>query len=257
MKRIVGILVGLVIAGVGTAMLMGYVNQARQDAVAEEAMVPVYVVSSVIPRSTPVGDVGQDVVLTEVPARLVSPGAVTDLAQLDQNLVTGADLLAGEQLVAARFTDPRLVTRVQVPDGLQEVTVSLDAQRALGGSLVVGDTVGVFASFAAETMSTGDTGGTGTQAVTDVVLHRVLVTGVQFGTADVDAVQKNLSGDDKAVTRAPNGQVLVTLAVDTAAAAKLVFSSEFGTVWLSLEGPRASVGDTSIVDRTNVFGGTA
>lgn len=254
MKRIVGLLVGLVIAGIGTAILMGYVNQARQDAVAEEAMVPVYVVGTVIPRSTPVADVQKDVVLTEVPARLVSPGAVTDLAQLDQNLVTGADLLAGEQLVAARFTDPRLVTRVQVPDGLQEVTVSLDAQRALGGSLVVGDTVGVFASFAAETAGADDQG---TQAVTDVVLHRVLVTGVQFGTADVDAVQKNMSGDDKTVTRAPNGQVLVTLAVDTAAASKLVFSSEFGTVWLSLEGPRASVGDTPIVDRTNVFGGAA
>lgn len=254
MKRIVGILVGLVIAGIGTAILMGYVNQARDEAVAEEAMVPVYVVKGVIPRSTSVTDVAQQVVLTEVPARLVSPGAVTDLAQLDQNLVTGADLLAGEQLVTARFTDPRLVTRVQVPDGLQEVTLSLDAQRALGGSLVVGDTVGVFASFAAET----DTAtGTETPAVTDVVLHRVLVTGVQFGTADVDAVQENMSGDDQTVTRAPNGQVLVTLAVDTAAASKIVFSSEFGTVWLTLEGPRATLGDTPIVDKTNVFGGTA
>lgn len=254
MKRIIGIVVGLVIAGIGTAILMGFVNQARDEAVAEEAMVPVYVVRGVIPRSTPVADVESKVVLTEVPARLVSPGAVTDLAQLDQNLVTGADLLAGEQLVTARFTDPRLVTRVQVPDGLQEVTLSLDAQRALGGSLVVGDTVGVFASFAAETDSAT---GTDTPAVTDVVLHRVLVTGVQFGTADVDAVQENMSGDDSTVTRAPNGQVLVTLAVDSAAAAKIVFSSEFGTVWLTLEGPRAQLGDTPIVDKTNVFGGAA
>jgi pilus assembly protein CpaB len=253
-KRIAGILVGLVIAGIGTAILMGYVNQARQAAVAEEAMVPVYVVSTVIPRSTPVADVQRQVVLTEVPARLVSPGAVTDLTQLDQSLVTGADLLAGEQLVAARFTDPRLVTRVQVPDGLQEVTISLDAQRALGGSLVVGDTVGVFASFAAET----DTAtGTATPAITDVVLHRVLVTGVQFGMADVVAVQENMSGDDTTVTRAPNGQVLVTLAVDTAAASKIVFSAEFGSVWLTLEGPRATPGETPMVDKTNIFGGAA
>jgi pilus assembly protein CpaB len=266
MRRILGILAGLVIAGIGTAILIGYVDDARAKAVAEESSVAVYVVDTVIPRSTPVPGLAAFVSLTDVPARLLAPGAVTDLASLDQNLVTGADLLPGEQLVAQRLTDPRLVTRAVVPDGLQEVTISLEAERALGGSLLVGDTVGVLASFTPPTpvpTAGGDDAATSTTTattmpptLTDVVLHGVLVTGVQFGSSDVEAVEGNIEGQDQVVTRAPSGRVLVTLAVTTANAAKLVYAAEFGSIWLTLEGPRASIEDAPRVDLSNIFGTT-
>ncbi len=248
-KRVAGVVAGLIIAGIGTAVLMGYVDQAREKAIAEEAMSSVYVLAGDVARGTPVPDVVGEVQLVDVPARLVMPGAVTDLALLDDGLVAATDLLAGEQLTASRFTDPRLVSRVPVPKGLQEVTLSLDAQRALGGSLLVGDTVGIVASFEGEVDA--ETGAR-SPSVSGVVLHKILVTGVQFTNSDVDAVEVNLNADDGTITRAPTDRVLVTLAVDSASAAKLVFASEFGRVWLTLEGPEAEiVGDTG---PTTLFG---
>ena len=56
-------------------------------------------------------------------------------------------------MLASRFIDPASLDNAQsapVPEGLQEVSVQLDAQRALGGNVVPGDTVGMFFSIEVE-----------------------------------------------------------------------------------------------------------
>ncbi len=54
--------------------------------------------------------------------------------------------MPGEALLGNRLVDPNSLAApgsVPVPDGLQEVSVQLDAQRVVGGRLAAGDTVGV------------------------------------------------------------------------------------------------------------------
>ena len=56
---------------------------------------------------------------------------------------TTVDLQPGEQLLAGRFARPRALQApgtVAVPAGLQEVSVQLEPQRAVGGRLAAGDT---------------------------------------------------------------------------------------------------------------------
>lgn len=248
MKRVIGILAGLVIAGIGTAILMGYVDNAKDEVLAAEELVPVYVVTEDVPRSVTIEEVTGRVALTDVPARLVAPGAVTDLALIDPAYVTEVELVTGEQLLIGRFVDPRVITRVPVPDGLQEISISLDPERALGGELDVGDTVGVYASFEEPPDYMKE--------VTDVIRHRVLVTNVQFKASDVDTIQENLdTGEDGVIVRAPKEQVVVTLAVDPEAAPRIVFAAEFGRLWLTSEGPDADTPDVATVDRPTIYPG--
>src|SRR5688500_3165858 len=100
-RKIIGIVAALLLAGIGTAALVVYVESAKDKAVAAEELVDVYVVSKTIRKGTPVGDIRSSVEQSQVPAKVLVDDAVTDLSDLDENLVAAVDLQPGEQLLAS------------------------------------------------------------------------------------------------------------------------------------------------------------
>lgn len=242
MRRSLGILAGVVAAVVGTLILMSVVENSSKDSGTEAPeLASVLVVKTLIPRQTTVELIAPNVEVTQIPVDLVAPGAVSSLDDIQAGLVTATELLPGEQLLIERFVDPRVQSRLVVPDGLQEVTIALPAPQALGGALVAGDTVGVVASF-----NVPNTDNAGNESSTTFILHNVLVTSVQFSSADATAIEQTIGITETAVNRYPAETVLVTLAVASKDAARVVFTAEFGKLWLTLEGPRATVGDEGI-----------
>ena len=206
--------------------------------------VDVLVADELIPEGTP-ADALADLVRTEtVPAKTVVAGRVTDLDALAGRVAT-VDLLPGEQLLAARFVRPdhlEVPGIVDVPEGLQEVSVLLEPQRAVGGRLAAGDTVGVVVSLRMED---------GTSA-THAVLHGVLVTQVQGAPAPAES-----TGDQQTAssgTPAPSASIMITLGVSAAQAEAVVFGIEHGTLWLSLEPDGARTDGTDIVTQGNITG---
>jgi pilus assembly protein CpaB len=143
-RRIIGILAALVLAVVGTISLIGYVNSAKDDAVAKEELVDVYVVDEFIPKGADPATIKAAVSIEKVPSRLKQEGAITDLKGVGQ-LVATEDLQVGDQLVVARLA-PREQVAAIVKDKVQ-VSALLEAERAVGGSLEKGDLVGVYLSF--------------------------------------------------------------------------------------------------------------
>ena len=133
-RKLVGILVALVLALVGTVSLVGYVEKAKNDAIDDDAQVKVLVVQRDIPAGATLAIIGNAVLATDVPKRLVSPDALTSLDNVDPTLVAGVDLKAGEQLLASRLVNADDLVRVEVPEGLQEITLALDPERAVGGA---------------------------------------------------------------------------------------------------------------------------
>jgi pilus assembly protein CpaB len=250
-RRVTGIVAALVLASLGTVMLVVYVQSARDEAVAGERMVDVLVVSDDIEKGTKAADIDDLVDTKQVPAKVRADGAVADLADLDDESVAAVDLVPGEQLVASRFVSRSEAARGDIPEGLQEVTVPLEPARALGGRITAGDTVGVFLSF--DPFDIGNTGEK-TPNVTHLELHKVTVTRVQL---DDSGSSSGLGADDDSedgeVTDAPAGTFLVTLAVDAPSAERIVFAAEHGFVWLSAEPQDADEGGTSIIDRGNVY----
>lgn len=250
-RRTTGILAAIVLALVGTVALAAYVQSARNRAVDGERMVGVWIVTEDVEQGTPAADIGEALEHVEVPARVRPTDAVTDLEDLD-GLVTRTDLLAGEQLLAGRFVAPGELGERGVPDDLLQVTVELTADRALGGRVEAGDTVGVLLSFAPFEGPEGSR----TPNATHLTLHKVPVTAVAQAEGGTGGPALGIAseGEDGAARSAGGGgDVLVTLAVDAASSEQLVFAAEFGGVWLADEPAEASENGTREVQRGNVY----
>ena len=273
-RRVLGIVLALILATVGTLALVAYVKSAKKDASKNEEQVKVYVVTKDIRLGATVSEIKQQITLTDVPKRLEVTGAVTDLTQLKDTLVAGVRLKAGEQLLSSRLVDPLTLVRVAVPNGLQEMTVALSPERAVGAALSPGDTVGIVISYDSGSISsTGPTtestttlaGGTDTTSsttprslsTTHLTLQKILVTAVQLSQQDSQRASKiNVAAPSGAgpadtiaanVNEAPSGQLLITLAVSGPQVEQIVFAAEFGHIWLTLEGANADEGGTRIL----------
>ncbi len=247
-RRITGMIVAIVLAVVGTIALVAYVSSAEQRALAGEKLVEVYVVSSPIAGGTAVEELDAFVTVERVPVKVRVEGAVDNLRSL-AGYVAAVDLIPGEQLVAARFVQRSEFSDralgIDVPSDMVEITVELEAERANGGLLAAGQTVAVFASFDPFQLSqtvipvdgeavplpsavAGEVEGS-TPNTTDLILRKVLVTAVQ--ERQVQAFED----DSQRLTVAPEGTVFVTLAVTPFNAERLVFTAEFGELWLGVD----------------------
>ncbi|GAC1453914.1 MAG: hypothetical protein PVSMB10_11640 [Pseudarthrobacter sp.] len=95
----------------------------------------------------------------------------------------------------------------------------LSPERILGGRLEAGDKVTIYSSFDKADQQTG------------LLFHDVLITAVQKAPSDT----KNNSGSSSATPAVamPNGSAFITFARTDADASKLIYSAEFGKLWLA------------------------
>ncbi len=273
-RRIYGIIVALLMAALGTAALVAYVQHAKDDAVTGEAEVPVLIVTHEIAQGATLSDIRNNVEVQQVPRRLLADKALTTLDGENQDFVTAVALQPGEQLLSSRLTDPRRWSVSRSPKGLQQLTIKLDPERAAGAAVKPGDTVGVLLSFdpfdlnnqtASPTESTlpGDKqAGAQTPNTTHLTFHKVLVTAVQLSKADSERATELANGSSTAadvapkaatIDEAPSDMLLVTLALDTPAVEQVVFAAEFGHIWLTIEGAGASEANSRIVTLNQVY----
>ncbi|SDM64333.1 pilus assembly protein CpaB [Geodermatophilus siccatus] len=237
-RRLLAALAALLLAATGAVVLLAYVRGADARALAGVRTVDVLVVDLPVAEGTP-GDQLAELVRTErLPAKAAVPGAVTDLGELAGRVAT-VDLQPGEQLLAARFAVPEdlgVPGTVPAPEGAAEVSLLLEPQRAVGGRLAAGDTVGVHVSL---------------DGRTHAVLSRVLVTQVQgapVAVADGEGTDTASSGG-----AAPSASLMVTLGLRPEAAEAVVFGMEHGTVWLSLEPEGVDPTGTEVLSPATVY----
>jgi len=219
-RRTVGIVAAIVLALLGTMGLVGYVQGAKDDAVAGEKLVKVYVASNRIPAGTTASSISSMVTAQKVPAKVRTQDAVTNLKSL-KNEVTSIDLLKGEQLTTSRFVPAGAATNAKgVPAGMYGATVSLDPEQALGGQVRVGDHVAIV-GVVADSTNGGNTA--------SMLVSNVLVTSVQIDGENGDHPNK------KEVTNAPTGKFFVTFALSQGDLEKVVQSAKDGGVWLAAD----------------------
>ena len=265
-RKIIGFIAAVLTAGLATFALVAYVRGAEHRAVAGEELVDVFVVKQQIRAGSPAAAVAALVRPTQVPVKVRAKGAVTDFKQLE-GLVAAVDLVEGEQIVVGRFVNPAVdqlqrTGLVAVPEGLREVTMKLDPERALGGQLRPGDSVAVVASFTP--FDIADAGGAAAPNGADkktpntsfTTLHKVLVTRVQTVDPATSGSGSRIATGSAVVDPAPRNSLFVTLAVDTPSLERLVFAAEFGRVWLSYEPQSSTDAGSLIVTRNNVYVGS-
>jgi pilus assembly protein CpaB len=281
-RRIIGIVAAVLLALVGTVSLVAYVNSAKDNAVADEALVDVYVVDEFVPKGAASETIEASVSIEQVPARLKQAGAITDLATLGDE-VAAADLQPGDQLLTARLAAKEAVVE-EVSDKVQ-VSTLLEAERAVGGAIKKGDLVGVYVSFdpfdvevagpqesaaaddAALQAAAGQvdqsfesapgesepTGPTKTPNVTKLEFQQVLVTNVQTISAPVTNVSADDDSEGADIEQVTGTQYVVTLALSPEQSERFVFATEFGKVWLSIQPASVTDDGTRVVNLGNVY----
>jgi pilus assembly protein CpaB len=223
-QKLIGIIASIVLAGIGTGLLVAYVRGAEDRALKGEQPMNVLVVKEAIPKGTKVEDLAGKIRTERVPAKVVADGALSSVNSV-AGQVTAVELLPGDQLVASRFMPSSQAGLIGLPPGLLQVTVSLDPVRALAGEVREGDTVGVLVSF-------------DEPETTRLILHKVPVTRVR--SASGSQVTSNPQGDT------PTTNLFVTLALDGPNVEKVVFAAEHGRLWLSAEPKEANEGGTKV-----------
>lgn len=258
--RLLGGIAALLVALIGTVMLVMYVQNADKRAMADTETESVYVVAKPIAAGTGKDKLAASLVKKEVPKLALASETVSSLDDLGEK-VTAVPLVPGEQLLSSRMIDANSLlgaSRVQVPEGLQEITLKLPIERVVGGVLKAGDTVGVFISLddATTNAATGEV--LSKSSGTQLTFHKVLVTATQYsnGTAakSESATATATDGAVPAKKEAANdGTYLVTLARSSADAERIIFATEFGSIYLSKEPGNAEEGTVGVVDKTRLF----
>jgi len=257
--RLLGGIAALLVAIVGTVMLVMYVQNADKRALADTETETVYIVEKPVAAGTSTEKLAASVVQKEVPKLAVASDTVTSLDDLGDK-VTAVPLVPGEQLISSRMVDANSLlgpSRVQVPSGMQEITLKLPIERVVGGILKAGDTVGVFLSLddATTNAATGDV--ISKSSGTQLTFHKVLVTAAQFsnGTASKSESTATTSSDGAPAKKEATGDgtYLITVARNSADAERIIFATEFGSIYLSKEPGNADEGTVGVVDKTRLF----
>ncbi|KUM32703.1 hypothetical protein AR539_11740 [Arthrobacter sp. EPSL27] len=258
--RLLGGIAALLVAIIGTVLLVSYVQNADKRAMAGTETETIYVVQKAIPAGASVDEIAAAVTKKSVPKVALAEQTVTDLAELGSKVAAVA-LVPGEQLLSTRMIEEKSFlgpSRIQVPAGLQELTLKLPIERVAGGKVTAGDTVGIFLSL---DQATGTEGEAGTKSSkTQLSFHKVLVTAAQFSngtaaqTGDAGAASGTSQVSSTSATKTQTDETyLITIARNSADAERIVFAAEFGKVYLSKEPGDALEEGASYVDSSRLF----
>jgi pilus assembly protein CpaB len=266
-RKWIGVLISLVLAAVGTWVLVQYVNGADDRALEGTETVEVLVVADTIPEGSSIQDVSARVERQRVPVSAQAVGSVDTLNGFEGQ-VTAVDLVPGEQVIAARFITPVELSQSQeyvIPDDLLAVTLSLSPDRAVGGELTPGDLVAVIASFEPFDIN-GVIPLEGEEEVeptilegadlktpnsSGIILHKAIVTNVQVEKLPTETSEA--SAEELGVELAPTGNLLITIAAEAPYVEKIVFTAEWGSVWLAHEGELAAEEFDQVQTRNLVY----
>lgn len=274
-KRAAGFVAAVLLTVLGSGILLAYVRSAEDRALEGETVTEVFVVAQDIARGTKGEEIANRIRTERVPAKVRVEDAVTSLDEIE-GLVTVLDLRPGEQVTRSRFVLAQSLSgfegpSLNIPDSHVQVSVAVDPQRAVGGTIVPGDLVSIFASFdpfsvAAPELPDGSTpileidgtlvsAGDETPNTTHIILHNVLVTNVQI---ERDASSSSFGGNDDdddqvGLAPAPVRNLLVTVALEPGDAERIVFTAEHGSLWFAAEGSAVTAEGNFVRTRGTIY----
>ncbi|MFN2526082.1 MAG: Flp pilus assembly protein CpaB [Actinomycetota bacterium] len=220
MKRggLMGIVTAGVLAVIATLAVLAYVRGVEESSGGSGPRVEVIVAKEDILAGADLDELIQGGAFTTnlVPEDALVDEAVTSLSQLAGRQASAA-ILAGEQVTLARIQGVGALPggALGIPEGFQAVTLPLEASRVVGGAVLRGDRVTVYATF--------DRTNTTVTLVPEAQVLRV-----------------NEPSQDGGIGGGAGGETLITLALTAEDAQKAVFAFEQGSVWLGLLPPGAS-----------------
>jgi pilus assembly protein CpaB len=250
-RRILGVLLAIVLAVVGVAAVLFYVNEARNEVAAGQEAVTVLIATQRIPAGTSGASLRERELVEEVvmPRLSVPAGAMSEVTEDLETLVVTADLQASQLLMRGMFGPPtRLSGGLNIPDSMVAVSVAIDMDRQVAGYVRPGSQVAIFNTYElidpdANEEETAD------NRRTRLLLPRVEVLAVGVFGEGVTTTPRNGDGADG---NEPTG-VILTVAVDQEDAERLIHATRTGLLYLALLTDSSDVSAGPGVDISNLF----
>jgi pilus assembly protein CpaB len=247
-RRIVLLAAAALIAALGTVLVYTYAKNADDRALADQTPVTVLVAKDEIPAGTPVtqaienGDLEQ----TEVPRATAIDGAMTSIEPIKEQVAL-TTIFPNQQLSTQMFGKTLAASQtLPIPIGNIAVSFQFTDPARVAGFVKPGSDVVVFLTIADQ----------GQQEATRVLLPKALVIGVGPTTAapqPADGAEDGISSED-AANEEQIPRALLTLALTDKEAAKLVYGSQHGTLYLGLLNDKSKVTQELSVSPQNLFG---
>jgi pilus assembly protein CpaB len=274
-RKLTGVVASLVVAALGTVILLKSVNSDVKTAlpVAVEPTVSVLKVVKPIPKGASADTLGDSVEVAQVRVSDRLADTVESQAAI-AGMVASQQLFPNEQIVKARFVSPvqaKAEAEAESPapqtKGLIGVWVALEPLQAMNGMIDINSSVAVFATFTGVT-PVKDTPGEPSplNPTSSLIIHKAIVLDcvgckapAALPGAPAPAVVPAPAVDPNAPAAAPVPAPLtisVKLGLDAPAAERLVFAAKYGSLWLGSEDPFVVEANTKVIDRSNVYAAT-
>lgn len=238
-RRSVLLLVAALIALVGTALIVLYVQGIDQRATEGQEMVEVLTASATI-------DTGEDVATAQEAGKFeksqvrradVIEGALTTTSSISDEVALGP-IYAGEQILAAKFGSLGDAQSLVIPDDMLAVSVELTDPERVAGFVNPGSEVAIFISADPVRI---DPDGTETTLppYTRLLLPKVQVIGV--GTTSVSSKKTTTESGAEVIEEVP--RTILTVAVNQKDAEKIIFADRNSDVSFALLTKNTKVND--------------
>ena len=217
-RRSVLLLVAVLIALAGTAMIVLYVQGIDARATKDQELVEVLVAAETIDTGESVSDAQEagKIEKAEVRRADMVDGSLSSTSSIADLVAIGA-IYPGEQLIARKFGSLGDTESLVIPDGKMAVSVELTDFERVAGFVNPGNEVAVFATALDPVALLPDNKEQKLGSVTRIVLTRVPVLGV--GTTSVTS--RTTEGEDGATTEEV-ARTILTIAVTQDEAERLI-----------------------------------
>jgi pilus assembly protein CpaB len=251
-RRTLALVAAVVLAAIATVALVSYVQSANNKNKNKQTLVNVFVAKQLIPAGQSADTaISQGLFQTiQVPALARSDDAITSLDQIkgEQALV---DIQKNEQILRSRFAlagsgnGQTGALKLNLPANLQAISIQVAVPPGVANFIQVGDFVSVIADVDLQ-LPNGQTSG----KVAGYVAQDVQVLAV--GALQTTAATNGNPASTSVVQ--PQGNVLVTLAVNPAQAQRLVLGTLDGALYFTIV-PKGQK-PANVIGRlkTNIFG---
>lgn len=248
-RRTVLLLVAIILAGLGTAMVFLYVQNADVRAAKDQQLVRVLFAKTAVAPGTKAeaAQAAGAFELREVAANSVAPGALSDTKPI-AGKVALSPVVPGQQVIAAQFGDVGQAVTLPIPDDKVAISIQLADPARVAGFVAPGNEVAVMVTMVG---GAGGAGEGGPQDFTRVLLPRVQVIAAGPTTLVPADPTATPPAGATAVEQLP--KAILTLAVDQAQAQKIVYAQTKGSLYFALLSKKSKIDTGTPTDLENLF----
>jgi pilus assembly protein CpaB len=245
-RRAVLLIVAVLIAAAGTALVLLYVQGINSRATAGQQPVKVLTATVQIdPGETMAGaQAAGKVDLVEWPKAKVLPSAVSS-GEAFKNRVALATIFPGEQIIPEKFGSPGDQDVINIPDDKMAISVQLTDPARVAGFVTPGADVAVFVSSSPALGASGTT-----SEITKLLLRKVEVIGV--GQTTVLSTTKTTATGAQTVEEIP--KTILTLAVTQEEAERVLLAARTGELSFGLLTEKSVTAETPGTTLDDIFG---